>query len=249
MIDIPRIFTISESEHRIHNPFTPEKYATLGRALRMAPGTTILDLGSGSGEMLCSWARDHQIVGTGVDMSLLFSQQAAARAEELGVSDRVTFVHQDASGYVASQPCDVAACVGATWIGGGVAGTIALLKQSLRPGGMLLIGEPWWRKRPATAEEAVACGAQTPDDFLTLPVLVAHFGELGYDVVEMVLADQEGWDRYEAAKWLTMRRWLEANPHDDFAPEVRQQLTTAPLHHVTWTREYLGWGVFVLMAR
>ncbi|UKL19987.1 hypothetical protein, partial [Klebsiella pneumoniae] len=20
-------------------------------------------------------------------------------------------------------------------------------------------------------------------------------------------------------------------------------------HHVTWTREYLGWGVFVLMAR
>ena len=47
MIDIPRIFTISESEHRIHNPFTPEKYATLGRALRMAPGTAILDLGSG----------------------------------------------------------------------------------------------------------------------------------------------------------------------------------------------------------
>ena len=79
MIDIPRIFTISESEHRIHNPFTPEKYATLGRALRMAPGTAILDLGSGSGEMLCSWARDHQIVGTGVDMSLLFSQQATAR--------------------------------------------------------------------------------------------------------------------------------------------------------------------------
>ena len=82
-MDIPRIFTVSESEHRIHNPFTPEKYATLGRALRMAPGTTILDLGSGSGEMLCSWARDHQIVGTGVDMSLLFSQQAAARAATL----------------------------------------------------------------------------------------------------------------------------------------------------------------------
>lgn len=29
---IPRIFTISESEYRIHNPFTAEKYATLGRA-------------------------------------------------------------------------------------------------------------------------------------------------------------------------------------------------------------------------
>ena len=47
-MDIPRIFTISESEHRIHNPFTEEKYATLGRVLRMKPETRILDLGSGS---------------------------------------------------------------------------------------------------------------------------------------------------------------------------------------------------------
>ncbi len=37
-MDIPRIFTISESEHRIHNPFTPAKYATLGHVLRMKPG-------------------------------------------------------------------------------------------------------------------------------------------------------------------------------------------------------------------
>ncbi|MGC6756717.1 SAM-dependent methyltransferase, partial [Escherichia coli] len=51
-MDIPKIFTISESAHRIHNPFTAQKYATLGRVLRMPPGTRILDLGSGSGEML-----------------------------------------------------------------------------------------------------------------------------------------------------------------------------------------------------
>ncbi|MBE0704294.1 MAG: class I SAM-dependent methyltransferase, partial [Afipia sp.] len=84
-MDIPRIFTISESAHRIHNPFTAEKLATLGAALRMEPGTRILDLGSGSGEMLCTWARDHGIYGTGIDLSPLFTQQARQRAEELGV--------------------------------------------------------------------------------------------------------------------------------------------------------------------
>ncbi len=68
-MDIPRIFTISESEHRIHNPFTAEKYATLGHALRMKPGTRILDLGSGSGEMLCTWARDYGVTGTGIDIN------------------------------------------------------------------------------------------------------------------------------------------------------------------------------------
>ena len=75
------------------------------------------------------------------------------------------------------------------------------------------------------------------------------FGDLDYDVVEMVLADQEGWDRYEAAKWLTMRRWLEANPNDDFAKDVRAKLTLEPIRYAAYTREYLGWGVFALMAR
>ncbi len=141
-MDIPRIFTITESAHRIHNPFTPEKYATLGAVLRMEPGTRVLDLGSGSGEMLCTWARDYGITGLGIDMSPLFTEQAKRRAKELGVSDRVTFMHGNAAGYVASEKVDVAACVGATWIGGGVAGTVGLLAQSLRSGGIILIGEP-----------------------------------------------------------------------------------------------------------
>ncbi|QTF10230.1 class I SAM-dependent methyltransferase [Brenneria izadpanahii] len=241
-MDIPRIFNISESAHRIHNPFTPEKLATLGNVLRMEPGTRVLDLGSGSGEMLCSWACDHGITGVGIDMSQLFSKQAKLRAEELGVADRVDFIHSDATGYVANEKCDVAACVGATWIGGGVAGTIEFLTKSLKPGGIILIGEPWWRQLPPTEDVARECGANSISDFLTLPELVASFGGLGYDVVEMVLADQEGWDRYEAAKWLTMRRWLEANPDDDLAQEVRTQLTISPKRHVTYTREYLGWG-------
>ena len=248
-MDIPRLFTITESAHRIHNPFTAEKLATLGAVLRLTPGTRILDLGSGAGEMLCTWARDYGITGVGVDMSRLFSEQAKRRARELGVTERVTFIHGDATGYVSEDKIDVAACVGATWIGGGVAGTIDLLAKSLCDGGMILIGEPYWLRVPPTEDVARGCCANAVSDFLTLPELLASFGDLGYDVVEMVLADREGWDRYEAAKWLTMRRWLEANPGDDFAEEVRARLTLEPTRYATYTRNSLGWGVFALMAR
>lgn len=248
-MDIPRIFNITESAHRIHNPITPDKLATLGAALRLERGARVLDLGSGSGEMLCTWARDHGIVGVGIDMSRLFTEQAKRRAEELGVADRVEFIHGDAAGYVSDERADVAACVGATWIGGGVAGTVELLARSLRTGGIILVGEPYWRQLPPTENVAKGCLANAIADFLMLPELLASFGRLGYDVVEMVLADQDGWDRYEAAKWLTMRRWLEANPDDELAGEVRVQLSSEPERYATYTREYLGWGVFALMPR
>ena len=248
-MDIPRIFTIAESAHRIHNPFTPEKLATLGAALRLESGTRVLDLGSGSGEMLCTWARDYGIIGVGIDMGQLFTEQAKLRAGELGVADRVEFIHGDAVGYVADEKFGMAACLGATWIGGGVAGTIDLLAKSLRTKGIILIGEPYWRQLPTTEDAAKGCLANSISDFLMLPDLLASFDDLDYDVVEMVLADQDSWDRYEAAKWLTMRQWLEANPDDDFAKEVRTTLTLEPKRYAAYTREYLGWGVFALMAR
>ncbi|MHB9861553.1 SAM-dependent methyltransferase [Streptomyces sp. YIM S03343] len=229
--------------------FTPEKLAALGEALHLTPGTSVLDLASGSGEMLCTWARDHGVVGTGVDMCIEFTAKARARAAELGVDDRVVFLHGDASGHVSDAPVDLAACIGATWIGDGVVGTIELLRRSLRPGGMLLIGEPYWRQEPQDQATLDACHATSKDDFLPLPALVGRFGELGYDVVEMMLADQDSWDRYRAAQWLNVRRWLDSNPEDELAAELRAELTADPVRYVRYEREYLGWGVFALLER
>ncbi|MFF0537286.1 SAM-dependent methyltransferase [Streptomyces coelicoflavus] len=248
-MDLPRIFTIRESGHRIHNPLTSAKLAALGESLHLAPGTRVLDLASGSGEMLCTWARDHGVTGSGVDISTVFTERARARADELGVADRVRFIHGDASSHVADQPVDLAACVGATWIGNGVAGTAELLDRSLRPGGLMVIGEPYWRRTPPDEETATACHATSVADFLELPDLIGQFQGLGYDVVEMTLADQESWDRYAAAQWLTMRRWLDRNPDDELANEVRKALDTEPARYARGTREYLGWGVFALMKR
>nr|WP_202529322.1 class I SAM-dependent methyltransferase [Streptomyces sp. SID486] len=246
---MPRSFTIRESSHRLCNPFTSEKLAILGHAISPSPGTHILDLACGKGELLCTWARDHGVTGTGVDISTVFIGAARARAVELGVADRVDFVHGDASGHVADDPVGIAACVGATWIGSGVPGTVDLLRRSLAPGGMMLIGEPYWRREPLDQATVKACHVARKDDLLPLPELLEQFGDLGCDVVEMVLADQDSWDRYAAAQWLNIRRWLDANPDDELADEMRTELAAAPAQHARYQREYLGWGVFVLMNR
>ena len=247
--DIPRQFAIRERDHRIHNPLTEEKLALLGRALRLRAGDRVVDLGCGSGELLCTWARDHAVVGTGIDLSSAFVAAAGARARELGVADRVRFVHGDAAGHVEPAAYDVACCLGATWIGGGLAGTIALLERNLRPAGIVLVGEPYWGEDPPDEETVRRCQVPSRDEFRSLPGLLGQLAELGWDVVEMVLASPDDWDRYAAAQWLTTRRFLDEHPDDELAPTLRAELDTAPVEHVSYQRRYLGWGVFALMRR
>ncbi|WP_241480216.1 hypothetical protein [Nocardiopsis halotolerans] len=55
--------------------------------------------------------------------------------------------------------------------------------------------------------------------------------------------------RYQAARWLGLRRWLDRNPEDGLAARVRARLTTGPARYTRYQWEHLGWGVFALMGR
>ena len=60
-------------------PLTSEKLPTLGQAVSPAAGTAVLDLACGSGERLCTWARDHGVTGTGAEISTVFLGPRAGR--------------------------------------------------------------------------------------------------------------------------------------------------------------------------
>lgn len=246
---IPRRFTIAEASHRILDPFTPAKLADLAAAIGVRPGQTMLDLACGKGETLCLWARDHGITGLGVDLNPPFVAAARARAVHLGVADQVRFLEADAAGFVADAPVDIASCCGATWIGGGPVGTAALLARSLKPGGLVLLGDVYWREVPPGPEAVRGCGVERVEDFPTLPGLVDDLLAAGWDLVEMVHADEHSWDRYVAAQWLNLRRFIDAHPDDEIVPQLRTKLAEAPGRYVRYQRRYLGWGVFVLMRR
>jgi ubiquinone/menaquinone biosynthesis C-methylase UbiE len=140
-----RFHEIAESNHRILNPFTEDKLMLLGEICRLQSGMRQLDLACGKAEMLCRWTQQYGVSGVGVDISSVFLAAARARAEELGVTSQLTFVQEDAGKYQAeAQSFDVVSCIGATWIGNGLVGTLGLMKPALKPGGLLLVGEPYW---------------------------------------------------------------------------------------------------------
>lgn len=241
-----RFHEIAETYHRILNPFTDEKLILLGHIMGLQPGIAILDLACGKGEMLCRWAQVFGTVGVGVDLSHSFTAAARERALELGVDKTVEFIQGEASTY--PQPdhqFDVVSCLGASWIGGGLVGTLELMKCALRDEhSLLLVGEPYWIDVPPfDAYEELDVKV---DEFETLEGTLDRFEMAGLDLLEMVLADGNDWDRYAAAQWMTVKNWLRDNPDDPDAEALREWITQDQRAYLKYSRRYFGWGVFVL---
>ena len=239
-----RYFEIVEAEHRILNPVTEEKLALVAQVCRLEPEQRLLDLACGKAELLATWAHRYGIRGVGVDISEVFLAKGRARLAELGVADLVDLVHADAGSYLPGEPFDLASCVGATWVGGGLTGTLALLRRAVRPGGLVLVGEVFWAEPPPA--EAYRVLETEPGEFVTLAGVLDRVEEAGLDLVEMVLADPDSWDRYEAMHWAAADRWLRANPSDPDAPMVRELTSRYRRAYLEYGRRYLGWGIFVL---
>ncbi len=244
-----RFHEIAETDHTILNPLSSEQLDLIGEVSDIKPGMRHLDLACGKGEMLIRFARRYQTIGVGVDFSEVFLAAARARAEEQEVLDQITFVLDDAANYPqAHHAFDVVSCIGATWIGGGLLGTLDLMRTALKPcDGVLLVGEPFWNT-PPTPEEAAALGVEV-DSFATFSGTLERFEQAGLELVEMTIASLESWDRYEAPQWRAVYRHLRENPNDPDADELKAWIDKNRRTYFNYGRRLMGWGVFVLRER
>lgn len=242
-----RFHEISEANHRIINPFTEEKLMLLGEVCHLQPRMRQLDLCCGKAEMLSQWSRRWGITGIGVDISNVFLEAGRARAQELGVADQIMLVQGDAAVYSAEpHSFDIVSCIGATWIGGGLVGTLEIMKKHAKPGALFLVGEPYWRSTPP--EAAYTAMGVSKDEFTSLVGTLDRIESAGLSLVEMVLANEDSWDRYVAEQWMALDNWLRENPDDPDAREIAVWFAKARRSHLEYQRDLLGWGVFVMRA-
>jgi SAM-dependent methyltransferase len=241
-----RFHEIAEARHRVQNPISEAKLALIGEICRLEEKTRLLDLACGKGELLTTWAQRYGILGVGVDFSEVFIEAAKARAYELEVVDQLTFVVDNAADFPQEHhQFDVVSCVGATWIGGGLLGTLKLMQTALKPkDGMLIIGEAYWHQAPPP--EVYTALDFTPETFATLAGTLDRFESLGLTLVEMVLADLDDWDRYYASQWSAVYDYLRDNPDDPQADQLRAWIAKNRRNYLTYERQYLGRGVFIL---
>jgi len=238
---------VAHSLHTFWNPVSEETMDDLLWALDLAPGARVLDIACGSGELLLRMASQYGVVGVGVDVSPWALERArVAHAETLPDAD-LTFVESDGKAYRPPEDAtfDVVSLGGASWIWEGYAGTLAALHDLVRPDGLVLFGEPYWKVEPPPAAYLEA-EELTPESFLDLAGLHAAAEAAGFRMLYQVVSSGQDWDRYEMLQSLSVDRWAAAHPeHPDLA-EVLAVQREARRTYLTWGRDTLGFTQMIL---
>jgi SAM-dependent methyltransferase len=238
---IPRYFIVAERDHEIQNPTSEEKLLLLGERLRLGPGSRVLDVASGRGGPAVLLARELGCRVEGIEIAPEFHAAAVARAAASGLESLVSFRLEDASRVeLPVAEYDAALCLGASFVYGGLADTVDALAPAVRPGGHVVVGEPYWRRLPLPRDYA-----DRGEPFTTLEGPVLVFETSGLPVVSVIASSEDDWDRYETLHWRAVEEWLAENGDDPDAAEIRQRHERHKRTYLRHGRDLLGWAIFV----
>jgi SAM-dependent methyltransferase len=240
-VPIPRYFVVAESAHELQNPTSEEKLVLLGERIGLGPNARVLDVASGRGGPALLLARAFECSVEGVEVSPDFHAVAVERAVERGLSHLVTFRLADAAkASLTHEGYHAALCLGASFVFGGLVGTIDALAPTVRAGGYVAVGEPFWRRLPLPEDYE-----ERDAPYTTLEGTVRLFQSCGLPVVSVISSSDDDWDRYETLHWLAVEHWLAANPDDPDVEEIRGRHEHWKSNYLRYEREYLGWAIFI----
>jgi SAM-dependent methyltransferase len=238
---IPRYFTVAERDHEIQNPTSEDKLRLLGSRLRLDSGSRVLDIASGRGGPALLLGREFGCRVEGIEVSPEFHAAAVERVEEAGLAELVSFRLGDASqAELEAGAYDVSMCLGASFVWGGLAGTLDALEPTVRDGGHVVVGEPYLRVLPVPDDYEEGKGPYT-----TLEGTVAIMDSGPLRTVAVIDSSADDWDRYETLHWRAVEEWLAENPDDPDAADIRSRHERYKRDYLRYGRDLLGWAIFV----
>lgn len=240
-----KYYGITHTDHTIMNPLSLAKTRELVGLLRLPGGGRVLDVACGKAEFLCLVAEAYDVKATGIELSPYTIQAARKNVDARGLGGRIELLHMDGGKYEPNAPesLDLASCIGASWVYGNHRGTLEALAKMTRPGGLVVVGEPFWMAEPdpeylkVIGADAGMCGSHAGNAIIG--------EEVGLSLLYTAASNPDDWDRYEGLQWQAAERYAAGHPDD---PDVEALLGSTRRNrdaYLRWGRSCLGWAIYL----
>jgi len=242
-MDIWKFYDITHRYHEVCNPTSIAKLDELVGLLRLNPGSAVLDIACGKGELLTRLAEQYEISGIGVDISPYCVRDAVQKLRGRVPGAQIQILNMDGADYRPDQLFDLAMCIGASWVYKGHRGTLSTLKTMTKPDALILVGEPFWLKDPDDAY--LVAENLTRDMFGTHYKNVLVGEDEGLFPLYTMVSNQDDWDRYETLQWYAAEMHARDNPDDPDVPEILNRVARGRTSYLHWGRDTVGWAMYL----
>lgn len=227
----------------IMNPITEAKLDNLVELLKLNPGDSVLDIACGKGELLVKLVEKYGIKGVGIDKSPYCIKDCNQKKIDRVPGADLVFHLMDGADYKPEEPFDMTCCIGASRVFGDHEGTLKALSEMTRPGGLILVGEPYWLKEPDS--EYLEAEGLTRDSYRSHRENVEIGEQLGLKCLCTVDSDHDGWDYYQTLHWWAAEEYIANNPDDPDNSEIREATEKNKEIYLRWGRDTMGWSLYI----
>jgi len=223
---------IAHTGMAIMNPIPAAKLDEIVALLELPARGRVVDLGCGKGDLLARIARRYDVDAVGIDRDAQLLAEAPP-----GINVIVADIETWNRGRGAF---DLVASVGSP-------AQLSSLAGLVRPGGLVLYGDGYWRGEPSSEYlDALGAKREELDDYAGT---VRRGEELGLTPVYAVTASIDDFDRYEWSWSLNGERYAGEHPDEPGVEEFLEWIRAGRRRYVELGgRDTLGFGLFLFRA-
>ncbi len=240
-----KYFDITHKYHIFCNPMSNEKFERFCNLLSLSKDSRVLDIACGKGEVLVRLAEKYRISGVGVDISPFCIRDCKEKHRQRAAETDLTFIELDGAKYqpASGELFDVVMCLGASWVFEDHIGTLRALKRMVRPGGLVIVGEPFWLKEPDT--EYLKAIGMTRDSSRSHEENVYQGEEIGLSCLYTLVSNKDDWDHYETLQWWAVDNYIQSHRDDPDNQELLEKTKIEKRLYLRWGRDTFNWAVYI----
>ena len=242
-MDRTRYSTIAHHHHLFCSPLSAATVDSMIALMDLKRRARVLDVGCGKAEMLIRALEQCGGTGVGIDPNAAFLDEARDRAQRR-LPDGALTLRGARFEDVALEPgsFDAVMCVGSTHAIGRYAQALAPLAGLVRPGGIVVAGEGYWKQKPAP--EYLVAFEGTEDEFTTHDGNITIGVGLGLTQRFAIESTEAEWDEYEGLYADSIERFAAEHPDDADHDAMLARIRPWRDAYLRWGRATLGFGVY-----